>query len=151
MLAAFSIVGLAQFPYTLWQTQLGGSSLETVYRGDLLDQTTDGNLIIIVNTQSNDGDVVGNHGSRDVWALKTDVYGNFLWQKCLGGSSVDDGTSVQATSDGGFVMCGMSESTNGDLLENNGNKDAWILKADADGNVEWSQVVGGPTKTVFMM
>ncbi|MDZ4822194.1 MAG: putative metal-binding motif-containing protein [Flavobacteriales bacterium] len=139
----------AQFPHTLWDSQFGGTSNESVNEGEVIDQTTDGNFIILANTNSNDGDVSGNHGLQDAWVIKVDQYGNLLWQQCYGGSLNDEANALRATSDGGFVLCGMTKSTNGDLALNNGAYDTWILKADANGNTEWSKTLGGPGDDKF--
>ena len=42
-------------------------------------------------TDSNDGDVSGNHGSGDSWVVKLDTLGTILAQNCYGGSGNDGG------------------------------------------------------------
>jgi len=69
-----------------WQRCLGGSLDEG--RGEI---TFAGNGEYIINgfTDSNDGDVSGNHsnpGYADVWILKIDSEGELLWQQCFGSS-----------------------------------------------------------------
>lgn len=65
---------------------LGGSYSEGL--GNIL-QTDNGDFIIIGVTQSNDGDVSGNHTvspvDHDIWMVKLTDEGNILWQQCIGG------------------------------------------------------------------
>ncbi|MDR1621678.1 MAG: hypothetical protein LBS00_04820, partial [Synergistaceae bacterium] len=50
-----------------------------------LQQTIDGGYIIAGYSDSNDGDVSGNHGWFDYWIVKLDAGGNLQWEKTLGG------------------------------------------------------------------
>jgi gliding motility-associated-like protein len=54
----------------LWQRCLGGSGTDYGY---LKAQTSDSCLVLFGNTWSNDGDVSGNHGQRDIWVVKLKV------------------------------------------------------------------------------
>ena len=47
---------------------------------------------------------------RDAWLIKTDSNGNKLWDKTMGGSGNDYGTSIYQAGDGTYVIAG---STNG--------------------------------------
>src|SRR6185503_3127395 len=100
-----------------WQKMLGGSQHEYGYG---LDLTPDGGFMLSGFTDSNDGDVSGNHGKRDFWVVKTDGSGNLQWQKCLGGSGDDASYAVRATADGGCVVAGYTESNDGDVSGNHG-------------------------------
>ncbi|HYV94900.1 MAG TPA: T9SS type A sorting domain-containing protein, partial [Chitinophagales bacterium] len=50
---------------------------------------------------------------------------------------------VQQTKDGGYIIAGYSESSDGDVSGNNGARDYWIVKADTGGNLIWEAVLGG--------
>ncbi len=53
------------------------------------------------NSNSNDGDVTGNHGGDDYWVVKVDYRGpHTKWQRCYGGGSQDDAYSIRQTTDG---------------------------------------------------
>ncbi len=69
-----------------WQKCLGGTSTDYGYS---IQQTADGGYIVSGYTQSNNGDVSGNHGGGDIWVVKLNAEGSIEWQKCLGGSSYD--------------------------------------------------------------
>ncbi|MCL2011067.1 MAG: hypothetical protein FWG71_11075 [Synergistaceae bacterium] len=123
-----------------WQRCLGGSRDEIAYS---IQQTSDGGYIVAGFTNSNDGDVSGNNGGEDAWVVKLDSAGGIEWQRCLGGSGSDGASSVQQTSDGGFIVAGATYSNDGDVSGNNGNLDAWVVKLDSTGGIEWQRCIGG--------
>lgn len=123
-----------------WQKALGGSSFDGGYS---VRPTADGCYIVAGITNSNDGDVSGNHGSEDFWVVKLDSIGNIEWQKCLGGSSYDLGLSVQQTHDRGYIVAGITNSNDGDVSGNHGTEDDWVVKLDSIGNIEWQKALGG--------
>src|SRR5688500_3869156 len=61
------------------------------------------------------------------------------WQRALGGDDLDEGYAVEQTSDDGFIVAGKSSSTDGDISQNAGGQDFWIVKLDRDGNIEWEK------------
>ncbi|MDX9750173.1 MAG: T9SS type A sorting domain-containing protein [Flavobacteriales bacterium] len=65
------------------------------------------------------------------------------WQRCLGGSAADQGTAIELTADGGFIVVGSSGSADGDLTANHGGSDLWIVKLDSGGNIVWQRNLGG--------
>jgi len=65
------------------------------------------------------------------------------WQRCLGGSSYDVAHSIQQTSDGGYIIAGVSESNDGDISGNNGWYDYWVVKLDSSNGIEWQSSLGG--------
>ncbi len=124
----------------LFSKILGGSDLDVLRD---IRQTRDGGYIVIGTTGSNDGNVIGNHGSEDVWVVKLDASGAIQWQRCLGGPGNDSGKSVQQTADGGFIIAADTSSTEGDVMGNHGGSDIWVIKLDASGNVQWRRCYGG--------
>ena len=129
-----------------WQKCLGGSQSDNplgVGRSGLLIQTNDNGYLVVGATQSNDGDVSGNHGARDGWVVKLSTSGNIEWQKCLGGSSSEDISSVIQTSNGDYVLVGGTNSNDGDVSGLNGTNDAWILKLSPNGTILWQNCLGG--------
>ena len=109
-----------------WNQTYGGGGGDG---GNSVQQTTDGGYIITGWTGS------FGKGSTDVWLIKTNSQGTEEWNKTLGGSSQDDGSSIQQTSDGGFVIIGKTESFG------SGDYDIWLIKTDSQGNTvpesEW--------------
>lgn len=77
---------------------------------------------------------------------------SIIWQKTIGGSAGDFSNALEATSDGGFILGGYSNSNiSGEKTENSkGGTDIWIVKIDASGNIIWQKTIGGSgNDTVF--
>ncbi|MBS1939311.1 MAG: T9SS type A sorting domain-containing protein [Bacteroidetes bacterium] len=135
------VVKLSAYGAIEWQKCMGGTGND---RATSVQQTTDGGYIVAGSTYSNDGDVSGNHGNSDAWAVKIDAVGNIEWQRCLGGSYVEDlNYSVKQNIDGSFIMAGTTRSNDGDVSENHGVMNGWIINLDALGNVQWQKCIGG--------
>ncbi len=123
-----------------WEKSFGGGINE---RSESIQQTKDGGYIVAGRTSSTDGDVVGNNGSVDFWLIKLDNAGNLIWQKCLGGTLDEQAFQVQQTIDGGYVVVGHSYSSDGDVSQNKGSSDIWVVRLDQTGNIEWEKSLGG--------
>jgi hypothetical protein len=123
-----------------WKKCLGGTADDN---GRSIQQTIDGGYILVGTTNSNDGDVIGNHGGSDVWIVKLSSFGIIQWQKCLGGTTSDYGSSIKQTIDGGYVITGWIYSNNGDVSGNHGSGDAWVVKLSSFGNIQWQKCLGG--------
>jgi hypothetical protein len=125
----------------VWQKTYGGSKYESKAA---LTVTTDGVYLLTGHTESNDGDVSGNHGSWDVLVLKVDASGSKIWSKTFGGSHQEDANSVVATKDGGCIIAGDTYSNDGDVSGNHGSDvDMWVLKLDKNGQKTWQSTLGG--------
>ncbi len=68
------------------------------------------------------------------------------WSYNYGGSSVEYINGIQATSDDNYIVFGNSFSSDGDLEENNGESDIWLMKIDTLGTILWSESYGGSDK-----
>mgnify|MGYP000980357507 CR=1 FL=1 len=130
----------AQAPSIEWQRCLGGTNTDIAQS---IQQTSDGGFIVAGGTESNDGDVSGNHGAYDYWVVKLNSSGDIEWQKCLGGTDWDKAYSIQQTSDGGFIVSGYIGSNDGDVSGNHGYDDAWVVKLNSSGDIEWQKCLGG--------
>jgi len=139
LVVKFDIGGTIQ-----WQKTLGGSMYDSA---SSIQQTTDGGYILAGYSNSNDGDVSGNHGSYDFWVVKLDNSGSVQWQKSLGGNDSDLATSIKQTTDGGYVVCGRTVSGwilgNGDVSGNHGSYDFWVVKLNNNGAIQWQKCLGG--------
>lgn len=124
----------------VWQKSLGGSGEDIA---NSVIQTSDGGYIVSGQSYSDNGDITDNHGGIDYWIVKLDASGNLVWQKSLGGSSLDYGREIQETIDGGFIMIGLSLSNNGDVTGNHGDYDYWVVKMDGSGEIVWQNALGG--------
>ncbi len=113
---------------TLWCKTYGGA--DTEYGRDI-KQTDDDGYIIVGSTQSY------GLGGSDIYLIRTDSYGNKLWDKTYGGVTNDEGWSVEITSDDGFIICGNTDSYGA------GYSDLYLIKTDSLGNTVWTRTFGG--------
>jgi len=128
---------------TMWNKIYGGSDGDYVKS---IIQTNDGGYIVIGDTKSNDGDVTINHGGYDIWICKLDTEGNLVWERSYGGSKGDGvnmENSIMQTSDGGYIFIGYTESDNDDISLNHGGYDAWLVKINSIGDIEFEKTYGG--------
>jgi len=104
-------------------------------------QNSNGTFTFSGETQSNDGDVSGNHGASDKWLVNANTdNGNINWQKCLGGSGNDFGNGFVRTTDGNIVLNAGSSSDDGDVDGNGGLFVAWLVKVNpTTGNIIWNK------------
>lgn len=136
----FSVPMLAQAPDILWQKSIGGTATEMVYA---LVATDDGGCVTAGWSNSNTGLFIGNHGGYDVVIVKFDSDGDIEWQKLYGGSGNDTAKDIKKTADGGYIVVGSSNSSDGDATGNHGDNDYWIIKLAATGDVQWQKSIGG--------
>ena len=128
----------------LWERSYGGKHAEFLYDAQ---PTADYGFILAGSSISNKN---GNKseaskGNLDYWIWKMDEKGSPEWQKSYGGNGVDLLLSVRITSDGGFILAGISNSSvSGDKKEaSKGQEDFWIIKLDANGQEIWQRTIGG--------
>jgi len=100
--------------------------------GISLIQTSDGGYVIAGATRSFGA------GEWDVYVVKLDANGNLQWTKTIGGPETEEGNSLIQTSDGGYVIAGATNSSGA------GDVDVYVVKLDANGNLQWSKTIGGP-------
>ncbi|HIO73354.1 MAG TPA: T9SS type A sorting domain-containing protein [Flavobacteriales bacterium] len=99
--------------------------------GRSMDEVTGGGFIITGFTSS------FGEGGTDVYLVRTDANGNYMWSKTYGGSANDEGNSVIETSDGGFIIAGYTMSFGA------GESDIYVIKTNSSGDTTWTMAYGG--------
>lgn len=142
LLIALFVLGImhAQAPALQWQKTLGGTDYD---HGTCIKPTPDGGYIISGTSQSNDGNVEGHYGGYDIWIVKLSATGGTQWRRSFGGTYNDEGLVIEVTSDGGYVVGGLSYSSDGDVTLNQGYSDLWVVKLNSQGIIQWQQSLGG--------
>lgn len=143
----FWIIKLNENGELIWDQSYGGSEIDEARD---ITKTIDGNFIIVGDSRSNDQNVSNNNGAADIWAIKINTEGTILWQKTYGGTGFDGVQSVYKTQDNDYIIAGNSRSTDGDLTKNNGQNDAWLLKINDQGTLQWQTSAGGSLVDLLM-
>jgi len=107
---------------------IGGPENEA---GKSLIQTSDGGYAIAGFTKSFGA------GDYDVYVVKLDANGNLQWTKTIGGPESEEGNSLIQTSDGGYAIAGVTLSFGA------GEPDVYVVKLDANGNLQWTKTIDG--------
>src|ERR1035437_4546205 len=114
---------------TTWTKTYGGTGGDW---GDRVKQTADGGYIIAGYTTG------FGVGSEDVYLIKTNSTGDTLWTKTYGGTTGDDaGYDIQLTSDGGYIIAGVTTSFGA------GGNDIYLIKINSLGDTLWTKTYGG--------
>lgn len=102
-----------------------------------VQQTLDSGYIVTGYTN----EIIEN--AYDFLLMKFDQDGELTWKKTYGGADWDLSEHVEQTFDGGYILSGSTFSIG------NGGEDAYLIKTDANGNVQWSKTYGGSLDDQF--
>jgi len=122
-----------------WQKTFGGCSGD---RANSVRQTGDGGYIVAGMVYTEACNILPARG-YEYGVVKLDKSGNTQWYKYLGGSQSDWATSVGQSSDGGYYVAGVTQSSDGDVRGLHGMSDYWIVKLDPQGAIKWQKTLGG--------
>ena len=114
---------------SLWSKTMNGLDVDICFS---VKQTVDEGFIT--------GGYIQSYGSggNDFWLIKIDQDGDSVWSKTFGGTYHDVCYSVEQTLDEGYIMGGFTQSFGA------GDKDFWLVKTDAEGNLVWNNGVIAP-------
>ena len=110
-----------------WTKTFGGAGSSIGY---CVKQTSDVGYIIAGST-----DTTGSN--NEVWLIQTDKDGTEEWNRKYGGLEGDWASSVQETSDDGYIITGTT------LSYGEGGQDVWLIKTDSVGIKDWDLTFGG--------
>lgn len=96
-----------------------------------------------VSYPGGNNDCGGSFAFEDFWLLRLSASGDITWQQCYGGSNQDIPRALARSTDGSFYMAGFTYSDDGDVNEQHGGTDAWVIKTEANGDLSWTIALGG--------
>ncbi len=127
---AFLLITIPTLVYSQgWENTFGGDSYDV---GQSVQQTTDGGYIVTGHSWTS-----FENGKDDIYLIKTNSYGDTLWTKTFGGDEGDYGNSVQQTTDGGYIITGLT------WLIRNVDCDVYLIKTNSNGDTLWTKTFGG--------
>ncbi len=88
---------------------------------------------------------------NNIWLVNVDSDGNVLWDNCYGGSGQEYPNSICRTTDGDIWIMGCSQTAGGQVKYGYGDKDAWLVHTDSDGNFLNAKVLGSSRQDVGYM
>jgi hypothetical protein len=106
----------------------GGLSYD---QGRSVVQTSDGGFMLAGSTGS------FGLGNSDIYVIKVDSFGSYLWSRSYGGPQTDVGMDIQQTPDKGYVILGYTNSYG------SGEYDIYLVKIDSIGDTLWTKTYGG--------
>ncbi|MBE7440905.1 MAG: T9SS type A sorting domain-containing protein [Flavobacteriales bacterium] len=141
---------------TLWVKAISQPSGSSGSRGISLDIDNNGNIYSTGFFQgtadfdpSNNTYSVTSEGSFDIYILKLDSSGNFLWVNTYGSTLHDAGFSLSLDNQGDLCVTGYYQGTidfdQGSEVHNlttKGEEDIFILKMDTSGSFIWAKSIG---------
>jgi formylglycine-generating enzyme required for sulfatase activity len=120
-----------------WQKTFGGFEYSAF--GVSVQQTTDGGYIIAGGIQPSP------RSYSDVYLVKTEPNGTKQWQKTFGGIEYTAyGSSVQQTSDGGYIIAGQIRPA-----APSGYTNVYLVKTEPNGTKQWQKTFGGFEHSAF--
>lgn len=121
-----------------WEQTYGDGIINS---GFSLQKTTDGGFVLVGHTYASEDEYA------DVLLIKTDENGMEEWSQTFGSPYAEDyGKSVQQTSDGGFIITGITHLEGEDSED--GGLDVLLIKTYPNGVIEWGQTLGGTLNDV---
>ncbi len=139
----------------LWDYTIGKSSIDF---GFCISETSDNGVLLGGSSLVDEG-TGGNIDCQsfgykpDAVLFKLDSLGNYQWQRCYGGSEIDNIDKIINLPDGYLLGCSTS-SSDGDLIGSgyhegylppgyDRTRDIWLIKIDTIGNIVWQKCYGG--------
>ena len=150
------IIKLDSIGNIVWQNTIGGDDVDklnsillTNDNGYLLTGYSSSNISV---DKTENSITLNQSSTRDFWIIKIDNIGNIVWQRTIGGYADDMAITSESTVDGGYIVGGISNS--GVSPQKNegsfGQMDYWIVKLDANGNIEWENTIGGNKEDILL-
>lgn len=145
----------AQYPALHWLKQIGGNNLDVPASSV---KGTDGSIYVTGRFKGNNVDFdpgpgvfnLSSAGNEDIFILKLDAAGNFVWAGRIGDDGDDKGISIGLDASSNIYIYGSFQytvdfdpSTSFYNLSSNGGKFLFVLKLTSDGEFVWVKNFSG--------
>ncbi len=117
------LLNTTQAQTLLWSQTYGGPGQDG---GESMVMTNDGGIVITGFKSAIP------YGYKDILLMKTDASGNEIWSRTYNLGLNDWARSLQKTSDGGFIIAGMTEVSPQIF-------DPFLIKTDSAGIMQWQR------------
>ncbi|NOT74308.1 MAG: hypothetical protein HOP08_05215 [Cyclobacteriaceae bacterium] len=139
----------------IWAKAFGGTNID---QGNAVTIDNSGNILItgmfVGTADFNPGTGVNNLtslGNRDVYVLKLDINGDYVWAQKFGNTSLDEGFGIKTDASGNVYTVGIFAGNvdfdpgagTAILNSSTSNHDTFVVKLDASGNYVWAKSFGG--------
>lgn len=125
----------------IWSKTYGGSE-EEVFNA-VKFETESKRIIAAGFTRSEDGDINDNKGFSDFWCVQIAAEtGDLLQETTYGGSSSDKAITAVLLENDEMAILGETLSSNGQVTDNQGQGDLWLIKTGMDGSLIWQKTLG---------
>ena len=137
LIKSFLIALLGLFLVTCDSTEISSEQADSFLKlygswsfdeGRDVKQVSDGYIIVGTTTVSLDS-------GKDIIFMKTNKFGNKVWDKTFGGPDDDAGNKVLVTDDGYILVGTITDETN--------EKDIYVVKINKNGDLQWDKQIGG--------
>lgn len=122
------VLRLDRAGHVTWERPLGGSDDDQIFAMAI---AADDTPLLAGHTRSR------GRGESDVWIVRLDRRGAVAWERTFGGAGNDRARAATALPNGNFLVAGFTNSKGA------GDRDAWVIRLDPDGNVVWERTLGG--------
>ncbi len=142
----------------LWVKRFGGAESIEIFG---IDTDSAGNIFLVGGFKGQadfDPSILGFYnltslGSWDIYVVKLDAQGNFIWAKQIGSPDLEYGADVAVDNAGNIYLDGWFKNdmdfdpgAGEDLHTAKGLNDVFIIKLDTNGQYVWGQQFGGASQ-----
>jgi hypothetical protein len=135
----FHILNLNSIGKIVWDKEYGGKKTDVAVD---VTQLLSSEYLVLGQILSDDGDVDVAYGQGDLWLIKLDDNGNIISKRTIGGSKFESPSAIKATSDGGYIIVGITHSSDYDFSNCKNEIGYWVGKYDANDQLEWEKCTG---------
>ncbi|MDR0929365.1 MAG: hypothetical protein LBM74_06590 [Oscillospiraceae bacterium] len=108
---------------------------------------TETGALLLGETNSRSALMPLNRGGMDLWVIALQTGRAVTWQRAYGGAEDETALLARAIPGGGYLLLGSTQSGGGQVLGAHGAEDAWAVRVNGTGVLNWQQTLGGSRVT----